>query len=254
MDKQSKRNLEALAETVKFGQVSELEAQSRRVWIQNLGLISASAAVLWNCSSKDEAEAVPVGFDAATDAKNYALALALENDAISTYMAAATLPNIATASAANLNGAVLAIAGGFLAHHQAHAAKLVAAIEALRTSYPDAGITAAAAIATTAVSVPDALVALLVDSTYGIVNTLRLAAAKELAAAQAYVSLIPKFTDVKNAMLHGAIGADEAGHYGVLRGALLALLVDSRDTSLTATSVIATAFIDETTAASTAPA
>lgn len=251
MDKSQTKFLEALADTVKSDVESNVEAQSRRVWLTNLGLITASGFALWNCGKKSSNSAdagTTVTADPATDAAQYAAALALEGNAIQTYMAAAGLSNIATASAANGNGAVLAIAGGFLGHHQAHYAALSAAINAIIAANPTAGISAPAAAPTTAATLDDATKALLTDATYGVVNVLRLAAEKELAAAQAYISLIPNFTMISNATLHGLIGADEAAHYGVLRAALLAVIADKRDTSLTGATVVSASTIDKATA------
>ncbi len=202
--------------------------QSRRVWMQNLALVSATGGVLWACGSKDkddDATADTASEDPVADGKLLNAALALEHEAISLYTQAAGLAFMKTADAA----AVLAIAGTFLAHHKEHKAALESTIASMKAK--DAAVEAAVATKADGDYLSAELAAKLTD----VKQVLRLAALKESGAAQAYLGLISSFTSKALAQTSGMLGGDEAGHFGVLRAALLVVV---SDTAITTANVI----------------
>src|SRR5262245_3450046 len=96
-----------LATAMEKGRETELERQSRRVWLQNFGTIAASSAVLWACGNEgeDKAKASKRGMtaegesgdaadpmaEAKADAEIVKVAMGLEQEAIALYTAAAGL-------------------------------------------------------------------------------------------------------------------------------------------------------------------
>lgn len=210
------------------GENIEQAVQTRRVWMQNLALVSATGGVLWACGGSkddDKATADEAKEDQVADGKLLNAALALEHEAISLYTQAAGLEFMKAEDAA----AVLAIATTFLGHHKEHKSALEAAIADLKTK--NAAVEAAVAAKTDADYLPAADAAKLTD----VKQVLRLAALKESAAAQAYLGLISSFTIKTLAQTSGMLGGDEAGHFGVLRAALL---VVAKDTEITTSNVI----------------
>ncbi len=207
------------------GENVEEAVQSRRVWMQNFALVSATGGVLWACGSKDkddDATAETASEDPVADGKLLNAALALEHEAISLYTQAAGLPFMAGTSA-------LAIAGAFLEHHKEHRTALESTIASMKTK--NAAVEAAVATKANGDYLSAELAAKLTD----VKQVLRLAALKESGAAQAYLGLISSFTSKTLAQTSGMLGGDEAGHYGVLRAALL---VVAGDTLITTANVI----------------
>ena len=62
-------NKEIIKDIVKEaeGRESIIGQQSRRVWLQNLGLITASATVLWACGDSDDKAIAYRRFDGSAD-------------------------------------------------------------------------------------------------------------------------------------------------------------------------------------------
>jgi len=189
--------------------------------------------------------------DVQSDAANYSAQLALEADAISTYLALAGLPNIEQPNAQDGYGVVLDIIVGLLQRHQDIYRKISAAIVALKQANPGSQIPDPPPSPTTPALFDGTTVAELTDSKNGVVNSLRLAASKELAAAQAAASLVPRFTDITNASLTGLVGNTSAAQFGILRAMLLMVTQDTRDTGLTTKTVLSASTIDQMSA--TAP-
>jgi len=222
--------LDRLALNIERNKQTEIETLSRRVWMKNLAVVSATGAVVWACgkddAKSDDAPAAKINYKADADLLN--AALALEHEAISIYTQAATLPAMKAADAA----AVLAIATAFAGHHVEHRDTLIATIKDLKTK--DATVADPVAAKTDAEYVSAATATALSNDLKGI---LRVAAIKEGGAAEAYLGLISSFTDTKLAQVSGMLGGDEAGHFGVLRAALLVVI---KDTTVTTANVIPT--------------
>src|SRR5688500_18805272 len=111
--------IDKLANLVVAGKERQAADLSRRVWVQNLGVVSATGAVRWACGGGDDDKASADGptEDPAADAAIVKVALDLEDEAIALYTAAAGLPiwTAATDPAQKaLDQAVLAIAASFL--------------------------------------------------------------------------------------------------------------------------------------------
>lgn len=197
---------------------------TRRIWVQNLGLVSASSAVLWACgTAKDDGKAeVGTGVsteDPVADGNVLNSAIALEHEAISLYTQAAKLP--VWAADAKYGQALLTIAGSFLEHHKQHLDVLQRAIKALKEK--NAKVTDAATAKADAEYLADAQKDFKLDT---VTSVLQLAAKKEATAAKAYAGAIQSLTIRAYAYQSGLHSGDEAAHYGTLRAALFALLAD----------------------------
>ncbi len=224
--------LTKLANMIEKHRETEFERLSRRVWLQNAGLITAASSVVWACGSDDDkagADEKPTtaAENPVADGDLINIALGLEHEAIALYTAASKLTIWTTKEA------VLAIAGSFLDHHKAHRDTLVGALTDLRAK--DAKVAAAAAASSDDTYVDAAVKAgAKLDSVKGV---LRLASQKEAAAAKAYISVIKQFTSKALAEYSGLHAGDEAAHYGALRAALFVIESDT-ETIPTADKVI----------------
>lgn len=160
------------------------------------------------------------------DAKLLNAALALEHEAIAIYTGAAGLEFVKSA------GAILGIAGTFLAHHKEHRDALISTITAMQGK-------ASSVEAPVAAKTDSEYLTPYLDKLTDLQNVLRLASLKEMEASKAYLGLISSFKDPVLAQTSGMLGGDEAGHYGALRAALFAVIQDS---DVTAETVIGSAF------------
>lgn len=136
----------------------------------------------------------------AGDVRILNVALALEHEAIAAY-------RLGVASGL-LSPAQRAMALSFQGHHEAHRAALAATLQRL-------GGRPVAEKATDAYA--QALDAPALASAAGV---LALAARTELAAANAYLGVIPSFKDARLAQLAARLAADETMHHTALLGAL----------------------------------
>jgi len=127
-------------------------------------------------------------------------ALALENEAISAYQIGAT--------SGLLQKPVLEVAVLFQSHHKEHRDALIATIRKL-------GGTPAAARSDAEVAKALNAAALKTEA-----DVLRLAQRLEKGAANAYIGVIPSFTDRTLAQISARLAADETMHWTALSGAL----------------------------------
>jgi rubrerythrin len=210
-----------ISDEVLDGKESKVEKLSRRVWAQNLALISASSAVAWACGSSSDDKAVAAvpysAEDQKADADTMNVALALENEAIAIYTAAAGLPVWDTAASA-LAPTFLEVAKVFLGHHTAHKAALEAQINEIKAV---TGVEPAAAKTSAEYLAPYPTIATLSGAS-GLLTVLQVAAEREMNAANAYFTVIKSFKNVDLMQTLGGLSADESGHYGVLNAAALA--------------------------------
>ncbi|HEX4924488.1 MAG TPA: ferritin-like domain-containing protein [Bdellovibrionales bacterium] len=218
-----------LALALEKGKETDVECQSRRLWLKNAALASASGLFMAACgrgdlrATTDNASTRPANVFV-EDAQLLNAALALEHEAIALYSAAATLPFMQAAAVAP----ILSIAGTFLQHHISHRDSLIATINGMQVVNPQ--------VADPVVSLPVSdYVAPVGAKLTDVVKVVQLASLKEMEACKAYLSLIKSFKDPTLARTSGMLGGDEAAHYGALRAALFAVL---GDTSVTATTVI----------------
>jgi len=214
--------------------------QSRRLWLKNMALFSASGALLMACGKDEKKVYVTASYsadDAINDAGILNTALALEHEAISIYTQAAGL-SVWTAGGAdnggNLGSTLKQIAVGFAGHHTEHKNALILAIESLNATY-STGIAAVTAKTDSEYLPPDTAATLT-----SVKAVLRVAADKELGAAKAYMGAIKSFKNPEIGQTSGFLGGDEAAHYGAIRAALLGVI---GDTDVTAATVIAKAFV-----------
>ncbi len=220
--------IDKLASMVSRDKMPEAGIMTRRIWMQNLALVSTTGAVMWACGSskKDDAKATTATDDPVADGALLNIALGLEHEAISIYTQAAGLEIMKAAGAK----AVLDTAVTFVGHHTEHRNALQAKIAAMKAANDK--VAAAVAAKTDAEYLPAATAATLTS----VKEVVRVAALKESAAAQAYLGIISKFTSAELAQTSGMLGGDEAAHYGVLRAVLFALLSDA---NVTAANVVA---------------
>ena len=214
--------IDKLANQIARDEPTEFDRQSRRLWLQNLGLVSATGAVMWACGSskKDDATASTSTENPKADAGVIKTAMELENEAINLYTAAAGL-SIWTS---DTDKAVKSIAVAFAAHHTAHFATLKTVLDA--SIAKDASITAFTPAQADATGYVTAATTAGADLS-SVKGVLRLAAGKEAYAAQIYLAQVNVFTTAALRTATAEHGGDEAGHYGVLRAALFALYGDT---------------------------
>ena len=208
----SKREVNKIVNDIERNRDTEIEKNSRREWLAKLTMTGATGAFLYACGSKSDSATAAAADTSVADGAILNVALDLELGAISIYKFAAADAGVQAA----LGGAVLAVAGSFLAHHEAHAATLTAAITGLKAKN--------AAVAGPVAAKADSVYR---DAANGVnasslLNILITAANKEMEAAKTYFSVISKFGDKTLAETSGLLGGDEAGHYGVYRALLLA--------------------------------
>jgi len=138
--------------------------------------------------------------DPAKDAGILNVALALEHEAINAYQLGA--------ASGLLQKSVQDVAVAFQSHHKAHRDALIAAVQKL-------GGTPVAERA-----MADYAKDLKADTLKSQVDVLMLAARLELAATNAYLGVIPAFSDGALAKVAGRLAADETMHWSALTSAL----------------------------------
>jgi rubrerythrin len=213
-----------------MGRDSKIGVQSRRVWMQNLGLIGASSAILWACgdSSDDDATAEEkcaelTAEQKKADAQVLAVALGLEYEAIELYTGAAGITDIWKDTSHAFGPTFLAIAGQFLNHHKAHAT----ALEGLLAKMSDTGVTAPAKPGAEVFDPYGGATAVTsLTGLAGLQTILQVAAERETNAANTYFAksqMTGGFNDRTLADASGGLAYDEASHAGVLNAAALAI-------------------------------
>ncbi len=162
--------------------------------------LSATAVALLAGCERMAPPAQAQGGTSAGDVQILNVALGLEHEAISAYSIAA--------GSGLVSKAVLPVAVQFQSHHKEHRDALVATIRKL-------GGTPVAAK-------PDAEVAKALNaaSLKNQTDVLRLAQRLEKGAANAYLGVIPAFSDKGLAQISGRLAADETAHWAVLSQAL----------------------------------
>jgi hypothetical protein len=223
MELRTQKKIWTMLDKVAAGKETSFERQSRRVWLQNFALASATGAVMWACGNDDDDANAGCSTelskdDKIADAKILNVALDLEYEAIGLYTAAAGLP-VWTAAVNALAPSLLAVAKEFLAHHTAHAATLKSAIDGLQA------VTGVAA--TTAKTEADYLkwydLTGIGANAGSLVAVLQLAAEREMNAANVYHSVVGSFKDKTYIPIDAGLAVEEAAHYGVLNAAAFAL-------------------------------
>ncbi|RYZ51329.1 MAG: hypothetical protein EOP07_21495 [Proteobacteria bacterium] len=245
--KQTELSLGNMCDQVLAGKETKVEDASRRVWIQNFGLISASAAVAWACGSSSDNKAVAASAtltrdELIADANAYNAALALEHEAIAIYSAAAGLGDaIWSAGVSALAPSLLAVATEFLGHHTAHRNAIIGKINAIK---PSTGVSAVEAIGGSTYTDHYPGIAGL-NGASGLLTVLQVAAEREMNAANAYHGILLSFNDRTSIQFMGGTSADEAAHYGVLNAAAFAfafLSSQSSTAAITAANMVSGAY------------
>ncbi|RZA27375.1 MAG: hypothetical protein EOP10_00320 [Proteobacteria bacterium] len=228
-----------MRDSVLEGRETPVETHSRRIWLQNFGLISASAAVAWACGGDDDdnkaiAQTSLTPAQQAADAAVYNVALGLEHEAIALYSAAAGL-SIWDSTISPLAPAFKEIALSFVAHHTAHRTAITAAINASKAVHavePVAAKTTAEYLA----PYPNLAAA---TGAAGLLRVLQLAAEREMNAANTYHSVLLSFNDKDAVQTLGGLSSDESAHYGVLNAAAFAFgALSSQSTDITAANIV----------------
>jgi rubrerythrin len=172
---------------------------SRRQFLRTAGTATLSAtavALLMGCESM----AAGQKSDPVADAKVLNVALGLEQEAIMAYQLGA--------ESGLLQKPVLEVAVLFQSQHKEHAAAIEATIRKLGGT------------PVTAKSKADYAKALNAASLKNQTDVLRLAQRLERGAANAYLGVIPSFTDPALAQISGRLAADETMHWTALSQAL----------------------------------
>lgn len=166
----------------------------------NAAVLSASAvALLAGCTTGARASAARGG-SSAQDVSILNVALGLEHEAIGAYQIGA--------ESGLLQKAALDVAVQFQSHHKAHRDALIATINKL----------GGAAVA--AKSQAEYAQALGVAGLKNQTDVLRLAQRLELGAVNAYLGVIPSFSDPALAQVSGRLAADETMHWTALSSVL----------------------------------
>lgn len=163
--------------------------------VGTLGLSAAAVAVLGGCESMAASTAASAG-----DVEILNVALGLEHEAINAYQLGA--------ESGLLQEPVLKVAVLFQSHHKAHRDALVATIKKL-------GGTAVAEK-----SMKEYATALNAGSLKSQGDVLQLAARLEKGAANAYLGVIPSFSDNGLKQVSARLAADETMHWTALASAL----------------------------------
>ena len=179
--------------------MSQIIDPRRRGFLRASGItvLSASAVALLAGSEK---LALAQSGNAANDVAILNTALGLENEAISAYQIGAT--------SGLLQKPVLDVAVKFQSDHKAHRDALIATIKKLGGTPVAARSDAEVAQALNAASLKTQI------------DVLRLAQRLEKGAANAYIGVIPSFSDKALAQVSARLAADEAMHWIVLSQAL----------------------------------
>ena len=163
--------------------------------VGTLGLSAAAIAVLGGCESMAASKSANAG-----DVDILNVALGLEHEAINAYQLGA--------ESGLLQEPVLKVAVLFQSHHKAHRDALVATIQKL------GGAPVAAK------SMNEYATALNASSLKSQTDVLQLAARLEKGAANAYLGVIPSFSDGGLKQVSARLAADETMHWTALAGAL----------------------------------
>jgi hypothetical protein len=178
---------------------------SQSIDLRRRGLLRASGVTVLSASAVAllagcETMAVAQAANPAADVQTLNVALALENEAISAYQIGAM--------SGLLQKPVLEVAVLFQSHHKEHRDALIATIRKM-------GGTPVAAKSDAEVGA-----ALNAGSLKSQADVLRLAQRLEKGAANAYIGVIPSFSDRGLAQISARLAADEAMHWTVLSQAL----------------------------------
>ncbi len=174
---------------------------SRRRFITGVGQATLSAtavALIVGCQSK--AASTMAKSDPAQDAAILNVALGLEHEAIAAYQVGA--------ESGLLQKGVLEVAVGFQHHHKQHRDALIGAIKQL------------GGMPVEAMSNAEYAKELGAGKLKSQADVLDLAARLELGATNAYLSVIPAFSDTTFSQIAGRLAADETMHWTVLTSAL----------------------------------
>lgn len=193
-----------MSQIVRPAAVAALPA-SRRRFLTGVGQATLSAtavALIVGCQSNaaSQSGAQMAKSDPAADAAILNVALGLEHEAIAAYQLGA--------ESGLLQKGVLDVAVGFQSHHKQHRDALIGVIKQL-------GGTPVAAM-----SNAEYAKALNAGALKNQADVLDLAARLELGATNAYLSVIPAFTDTGFSQIAGRLAADETLHWTVLTSAL----------------------------------
>ncbi|HJV63600.1 MAG TPA: ferritin-like domain-containing protein [Albitalea sp.] len=173
-------------------------ARGRRGFLGASGLTLSAGAIALLGGTPRLARAVAA--DSAKDVGILNVALALEHEAINAYQLGA--------ASGLLQKPVLDVAVLFQSHHKAHRQALVATIEKLGgRPVPERPLA-------------DYAKALHADGLKSQADVLDLAARLELGATNAYLGVIPSFSDSALAKVAARLAADETMHWTALTGAL----------------------------------
>jgi rubrerythrin len=170
---------------------------SRRSFLGNSGLVLSGAAIAL-LSGRDVLAKGKEG--SAQDVSILNVALGLEHEGINAYTLGA--------KSGLLQKPVLDVAVRFQADHKEHRDTLAAAIRKLGGKPVEEK------------SLDDYAKALKADTLKNQADVLALAARLELGATNAYLGVIPSFSDGQLAKVAGRLAADEALHYALLNNAL----------------------------------
>jgi len=176
----------------------QLTAASRRAFVTGGTTALSAGAVMLLAGVSAPARAA--NMNPAADVGILNVALGLEHEAINAYQLGA--------GSGLLQKPVLDVAVLFQSHHKAHRDALISTIHKL-------GGTPVAER-----SLDDYAKALNAASIRSQADILELAARLELGAANAYLGVIPSFTDTALAKVAGRLASDETMHYTALLGAL----------------------------------
>jgi rubrerythrin len=179
--------------------LAEVSSRRRVLRVGGLGMLSASAVALLagNEALAQQQQRRPAG---ANDVAILNVALGLEHEAINAYQIGAE-SNL-------LQPAVLQVAVAFQGHHKAHRDALAAAIRQMNGT-PVAEKTR-----------QEYMQSLNAASIHNQADILHLAQRLERGAANAYLGVIPSFTNRDLAKVAGRLAADETMHYTALTQAL----------------------------------
>jgi rubrerythrin len=173
---------------------------ARRLFVARAGGATLSAATIGLLAGASGCATAQSSATAQGDVRILNVALGLEHEAIGAYQLGAT--------SGLLQKPVLDVAVGFQSHHKAHRDALIATIEKL------GGRPVAEK------SLQEYASALNAASLKSQADVLMLAARLELGATNAYLGVIPSFTDNKLGQVAARLAADETMHYTVLISAL----------------------------------
>ena len=228
----TRREMNKAIKAIETDKETDAMKDERREALRRLGLISATGAFFYACGSSSDDNAVAstvceseIKANAETELfKNKKndidlmnAALGLEQEAVVTYTTAASLSDIWLEETLRTAPTYLEIAGAFRGHHAEHAAVLARYIKEAGGTPVTPKTFAEYQAAFAAADKLD----LPATPAGKLVNVLKYAMKKELGAAQAYASLVPKLKIAEHQGAFANNAADEAAHYAVFRAAFL---------------------------------